>query len=417
MLSKKTIFGISIQTSILVSISEYFTLGTVMLVNYFIAAKYGVAELGIFSLCYAIAQIGVLGIGGALNAIIRRDISINKYKQTEYIITATIIKALLLIIYVSLVVMLKKELSNYKFLLIILLSKGFDNLSDTFHITFQTLGLYKYYYWLKNTYNILITVSIIYLIFTSRDVRFLYYLLVSISTIMLMINCYYYWFKFGKKIFITKPISYKYFLGESWALILNHLFFQLHSRMSILILYPLLGKELLGVFTAGTATTTLFSNFSNAIGVVALPQMTLDYVQNKTNFLISYLKLIKIGFIISTFITVFYLFTINLQLLFLHLSNEHYKIFIFFGFSLPFIFLIGLLGNSFVMIGKQQIGLLSSVIMFIINIPLLFFMGKYYGIFGAVISYLLSAILQMVLISNTVYFYVKRKIVEDSINT
>ena len=70
---------------VVVSVTEYLMLGAFVLVNFLINHYYGTEVVGIYALSYAIAQIGILGIGSVYSLLMRRDLSVGQYDSNSYV--------------------------------------------------------------------------------------------------------------------------------------------------------------------------------------------------------------------------------------------------------------------------------------------------------------------------------------------
>ncbi|MBL0145300.1 MAG: oligosaccharide flippase family protein [Chitinophagaceae bacterium] len=379
-------------------------LGSLFGINIIINRGFGTAELGEFTFAYTIAQIVIMGVGGAFSPLLRREIILqnkedaNKYlisvlQLRVYIITFCCVLCSLLFIFLH-----SSQVKLNTIVLIMLLIKGLDSLTETFYTTFQSLKRYNTFALIKSSNAIINIVAVLLIALLKLPVLALYFSLAMVALFYLICNLFYVSKIFKIKKYIKLNWHYsaekKSIVMEGWPLILNSIFFQISSRVSVVFVYSISGKIVTGVFSAAIMMITVFTAFANSLGVVFFPRLAQIYTQNKLA-LFKYLQ--KTAFVIGTLGTVLcgiFIATIYWQLKIVgHMPPYAYRMFFIAGLSIPFAILSAVFGNVFVILRKQILGMYLAAIILIINCVLYYCLPQIDSILGASFAYLISNVL------------------------
>ena len=112
-------------------------LGSIFVINVLLSRQYDLTALGTFNFCYAISQIGVLGLGSGFSLILRRELTIAPEKFNTYIQVVLKLRFLLLAGILLLLLPFLFGLPLFQdnillYLTLLIISKGFDSFSETF---------------------------------------------------------------------------------------------------------------------------------------------------------------------------------------------------------------------------------------------------------------------------------------------
>ncbi len=420
---KKFISGTNLRKlfkeSLIVSFTEYFTLGTLFLTIILINRYFGNEVMADFNLCYGIAQIAVIGAGGAFSAIIRRDISLEAKPGIRFVYNVLELRLGLIIISLLIVVPFifldtASSQQTYYYLLLVLLAKGMDMLSETFYTTYQSLNEYRRYAFLK-TLNASLFLTGIGLVSLLHMPVYCIYLSMLISSLLSVgINFLAYKSFYSNHPWASKALAEKkykkYLLYQSWPLMLNAVFFQLSSRINIYIILILTDKNTVALFSGCLIGVTVFTAVSNSLGIVLFPGLNRQF--NKSEpllFLKKTTTALLLLFLIGCAAAVVFYFTIPLQLAVIgKLPQGAEQLFKYASLSIPFSFALAAVAYSFVIIKKQHYGLYVSVIALLFNIGIFYFYTTYFPQYGMMYAYILSCIFQVFIMYLILYGTIKK---------
>lgn len=403
----------------IVSFTEYFSLGILFLVIVLINIYYGNVAMADFNLCYGVAQIAIIGAGGAFSAIIRRDVSLDNKPGKSYINNVLQLRLGLIVVclILALIVLLFNTNSTGSFLYflpLILLAKGLDILSETYYTTYQSLNEYRRYAILKMLNALLFIAGVATVAACRLPVHFIYLSMVASSLMSVAVNFFAYRGYVIKKEWAEKNASqqdYKmYLLAESWPIMLNAVFFQLSSRINIYIILILAGKDAVALFSGCLMAVTVFTAVSNSIGVVLFPGLNREF--NRSTPLAFFKKTttaLFVLFMIGCATAVVFYFTIPFQLTVIgKLPAGADELFKYATFSIPFSFSLAAVAYSFVIIKKQQFGLYLSVITLLFNILVFYLCINASKLHGMAYAYILSCVFQVLIMYLSLYSLLKK---------
>lgn len=386
----------------IVSFTEYLMLGALFGINIILNRYYNTAALGTFTFAYTIAQISMIGIGGALTPLLRREIITQSDGVTNFIINVLQLKVILLVSFLLICLSISFFLSNEDvtisyFVMAMIFVKGLDSLSETFYTSYQSISNYKIYAYIKTSNAIANIVLIFLFAYLKYPVQTVYYVLIFVALFFILINVLVSknLFKIGTNIFQEFGINNtkKYFFKEAWPLIVNSIFFQISSRISVIFVFAISGKIVSGVFSGAVMMVTVFTAFANALGVVFFSRLTILFNTNKAAFFVYLKKMSVTIFFMGLGLLAVFFITLPIQFKIFGTMPEYARnIFLIAGCSIPFAILSGVLGNIFVVMRKQKLGMYISFILLIINSILYYIAPTLQKTMGVSIAYLMSNI-------------------------
>lgn len=388
----------------IVSITEYLMLGSLFGINIIINRGFGTAALGDFTFAYTIAQIIIMGIGGAFSPLLRREIVLqNNELANKFIVSVLQLRIYVIVICCILcaVLFIFIHPAQYKlntFVLLMFLAKGFDSLTETFYTTYQSLQKYISFAFIKSCNAAINIIVILLIVYCKLPIETLYYSLALVALIFLICNLFYVsnFFEIKKRILLNWAYTKekRYLVIEAWPLILNSVFFQISSRVSVLFVYSISGKIVTGVFSAAIMMITVFTAFANSLGVVFFPRLAQIYAQNKLALFAYLRKTALLVGLLGAVLSVFFIATIYWQLKIIgNMPPYAHKMFIIAGLSIPFAVLSGVFGNVFVIMKKQLLGMYLSAIILVFNCALYYFLPQIDSKIGVSFAYLISNML------------------------
>ena len=393
-------------------------LGTIFVINVLLSRHYDLTELGTFNFCYAISQIGVLGLGSGFSLILRRELSLSPDSFKPYINVVLKLRFFLLvgILLILLPIMLGIQIKQDNILMylsILILSKGFDSFSETYYTSYQSIRHYKTYAIIKSLNAIFSLLAVTVACFLKMEVLFIYLGLLSVSVLFFCINIF-----FSKRAITFSAnknagslISLeKYFVKESWPLMINGVFFQIGSRIPVVVIFAFMGKYAAGVFSVGLTLVTIFTASANALGVVLFPKLNNLYHESserlwpfikKTSV---YILMLGTG-IYGLFIIVFP----YLKQVFGKIPKDADAVFFMMGIAIPFIFLLGVFGNIFTIIHQQKKGMWIAFTVVIVNLITLIIFLHYFNEMGFAIAYSAGSVFHIAVLMMIAQRLLKKK--------
>jgi O-antigen/teichoic acid export membrane protein len=402
-----------VTESVIVSFTEYLMLGSLFLINVLLNRYYNTSTLGDFSFSYSVAQIAIMGLGGAMSPILRREILEQKQSSAVIVCNVLQIRAFFSVLFVLVALLASFILINrfghiVYFVLAMLLAKGFDLLNDTFYTTFQSIHRFKYYAILKSCNAICNILAVCVVALYKRPIEYVYLSIILVSMFFFIVNFYY----LNRLIMIIKQVfkdfafnaTKRYYLKESWPLVVNSIFFQLSSRLSVIFVYSISGKQISGVFSAAIMIITVFTAFANAIAIVLFSHLSNLYRENTNQF---YKFLNKQSIRLFCFGIILYaIFYVTLPLQFLFLGQMPLyasRIFSFSAIAIPFAIVSAILGNVFVIVRRQKMGMYVSFIVLLINCLIYYVLPFVSKIDGPAFAFVLSNIFIVIIFVYFIY--------------
>ncbi len=409
-----------IKESLLVASAEYFMLGALFIINILVTRYYGLGELGVFNFTYAVAQIAILGIGSSFSLILRRDLTLFPERQVKYV--RSILKLRLQLLMAVIIVLLPavhlfgpKEPNLILFSFFMFLIKGFDLFTETYYTTYQSLQLYKKFSIIKSL-NALCSVLIVFVccIFKMPIVS-IYLSMLGVAALFFFLNKIYYQQTYNLSAYhqLINTNDFKefkrYLLKESWPLMANAMFFQISSRISVVIIFVMLGKDDAGLFSTGLIIVTVFSAAASALGIVLFPKINKMFTEQRMSFIGFFAKLSGRVFILGIVVyAVFLLVVPFLKDIFGNMPEKSNVLYMIMGASIPFIFLAGAVGNIFTIIHKQKTGMFVASVILVLNIGILYFFILFLKARGFALAFTIGNALQILLICMAAFMQIKK---------
>lgn len=394
--------------------------------SYIINKKCGTEALGTYALVLAIAQIVVQGFSAPFSSLIRRDLAIGNVNVREFIkniLTLRLGNIFIVILSLFLIepVLSYQLLQIRSFLILMFLIKGIEMMNDTYFVTYQALSKYKLYALLKIGNATFVWIGLILLLYINPDVHYFYYIPIFIGSIFLVIN--FFLFKLNTNYSkssiqnhsIKGPSQIKTLLKETWPIMINSLAYQASAKLNAIVLFNFIGSKAVGVFSVFLMFSNIFAGLGNPIGIVFIGKYSIFIEKSAEKFEAYFRKTIiaflGIGILLCTTFIIFipnilyyYKFDIpNLKLISLIIA-----------LSIPFAFATGCIGNIFVVLRKQLLGMYISFVMLFLNLLFFTFFVNFWGLNGATFAYLLCTFLQLLLIVILAFMVNKKLINSDS---
>jgi O-antigen/teichoic acid export membrane protein len=393
-------------------------LGTVFIINILLSRHYDLTELGTFNFCYAISQIGVLGLGSGFSLILRRELTLSPNHFKPYINAVLKLRFFLLggilLLLLPIVLGIQSKQDNILiYLSILILSKGFDSFSETYYTSYQSIRHYKIYTIIKSLNAIFSLLAVAVTCLLKMEVLFIYLGLLTVSVLFFCINII-----FSKR---TLPFSAnkkgrslmaleKYFIKESWPLMINAVFFQIGSRIPVVVIFAFMGKYAAGVFSVGLTLVTIFTASANALGVVLFPKLNNIYHESPER-LWPFIKKTSV-YILMLGTGIYGMFMIAfpyLKEIFGKIPKDADAVFFMMGIAIPFIFLLGVFGNIFTIIHQQKKGMWIAFTVVIINLITLILFLHYFYEKGFAIAYSAGSVFHIAVIMWVAQRLLKKK--------
>jgi O-antigen/teichoic acid export membrane protein len=401
---------IFLKDTFLVLIAEYFYYGVLFLIGILISRYFGDIEFGNYNLVFSVAQICILTLGSGFSIILRREIALNK--DCGSILIRKIIILRLITILISLVTGIVFIIFTYKAnfyliisFIIIAIYRGLDLLNDTFFIYNQAHKNFKNYFIFKIAISICLLFFFYFsLVYFPKNYTYGYFTLAIISFLGFLVQLFVYTNRDLKSAKSTKTaITYKYILNESWPIIANSFFFQLNSRLSILLIGYLCTKVgYLGIYAASISIISAITMVGNGLAISLFSKLTETYYKNLKAFQ-NLLYKISFGMLLAggLLTIVYYIFTPYFIKMYKLTDTIASEVFFWCGLSIPSLMMSTILGYIFTIMGKQKLAMLVSVLSLFISIIIIYFYTYAKNIIGASQAYCITAVLNLLIIGVT----------------
>lgn len=377
-------------------------LGSFVLINVLINHYYGTELVGVYILCYSIAQIGILGIGSVFSLLMRRDLSINQYDSNNYLSKVQLLRfsnllIVLLISTVSIVLFYQPLQSNLLFVLLMIGAKGFDALSESYYTAYQTLNRIREYSVFKILNAATFVLVSVFVCLNHYGIEYLYWSQLICAVLFFVIN-FYRWYQ-TKSIYSSiegkalQNVTYRFLIIESFPLMVSALVFQLGLRLNNVLIFDKIGERNLGVFSIVAITIGVFTGVANALAIVFFGRLSRIFVDQPEAFIKRLHQTIALFLIIGlSFFLLYLVFTPIIEYLFgLTIDHQLYRVM---SSAIPFMFVVSCLGGVFTIIKKQKLGMYLSVAVLIFNLTVYYLLTKQYGLIGAGYAFLTTAVFQ-----------------------
>jgi len=417
-----------IKESIWVIFTEYLWLFGVFVISLLYNRYYGTASLGIFSYGTAVSQLAILGLGSAFSNLIMRDVGINSKLNKAYLVKVLQIRSfiifltLIIVVTIQFVIYPLTDNRQFIFIIILIIAKGLDSLCDTFYMILLSLKMYKKYSPIKILHALSAILFVSISCFLKYSITVTYFAILCSSFLFFIINIFYFNIYKNeintikipdlKSDFVIKTsedITFRYLAKESWSLLLSAIFFQIGSRINILIIFGIIGSVSLGVYTSGSILITCFTAAAPFMGIVIFPVLNKKFVENPTKLSRFIVGIIPAIFIVGIMVTVVCYLSIPFAIkLMKNLPAYASYIFAIMILVIPFNYVIGVINSLFIVIKKQSIGMVVTFVILVVNIALFYFGALFYQIKGVAIASVISSFFQVASYI-LVYLIVSRK--------
>lgn len=200
---------------------------------------------------------------------------------------------------------------------------------------------------------------------------------------------------YGLSNFIKWNFNYSYcktLLFQAWPLILSGIIIMMYMRIDQIMIGEFLGEKAVGLYSVSTRFTELWYFIPSVFATSFFPKLVEKYNTNKKTYFEVCLKLLKLLFLISFAIAIFFAFFSNLIINFLYgfayiTSVFALQISIWTGI---FVFWGVAAGNMLVIENLNKHNLIKSIQGLLINVTLNYILIPKYGINGAAIATLIS---------------------------
>ena len=397
-------------------------LSSFVLVNILINHFYGTDVVGIYALSYAIAQIGILGIGSVYSLLIRRDLSVGDYDVRHYVAKVQILRsgnlAVILVFAALGILFFYPELRiNLGLVLLMIIAKGFDALSETYYTAYQTTNRLTDYSVLKIT-NAVAFIGISFFICASRyEIHYLYWVQAGFAVLMFVVNLVR-WEGLHTlrldRLGLAGP-EFRYLLSESYPLMINAMIFQLGVRANNILVFDKLGERDLGVFSLVVITVSVFAGVANTLAIVFFGRLSKIFADDPDIFFKRLHQTIALFLFLGTVFFCVYLLLVPLieKLFNLGQAKQFYALM---AAAIPFMFIASCLGYVFTIIRKQKAGMYLAGVILAVNLSAYYLLTGRFGLMGAAYAFLVSAIFQSVIIYCVMLISLKRSSLKDHVN-
>ncbi|MEO6133543.1 MAG: polysaccharide biosynthesis C-terminal domain-containing protein, partial [Ginsengibacter sp.] len=405
------------KESVFVTFTDYLSFGVLFLITIFINKFYDTSQLGLFTLIYTIAQITVMSFGSGFSGILRRDVSIDPSLSTSYIsnllkIRGSVVLLSLFFAVIGSYFLVENKSGFIYFLFLMILAKGFDLGNETFYTTYQSIHAIRRFTFIKSANFILLGLIVGVVCINRLPVHYIYEAHALVAVSFFVFNGLFYHKKqepIKATIFKRNTLT-KYLLVETWPLLVNAVFFQLSSRISIIIIEVLNGTRMQGMYSLGITIIGGLTAFANSISIVLFPYLTVTYKNNFKRLWPNVNKVILAFLGCAILLVIAFNAALPIILQYVgHLPPEAPKVFSILSWGIIPVFLTALTGYLFTIMGKQLQGMYASGITLVINITGFYFLSRYYNIIGSAYAFILCQSISFLVMYFWAYSIIKRK--------
>lgn len=404
------------KNTFLVLFAEYFYYGILFLIGILISRSFGSKEFGNYNLVISIAQICILTLGSAFSIILRRDIALNESAGYDLLNKTIILRTISILISliagtIFIVSVYDAHLILIISLIIITLYRGFDLLNESFFIFYQAKKKIEKYFIAKVLLSFFLLLFF-YLIIKVFPLNFIlsYTSLAFISCIVFLAQ-YIPYYRNKQVHTDNRNISstYKYILTEAWPMIANSFFFQVNSRLSILLIgYLCFNSGYVGLYAAAISIVSAITMVGNGIAIVLFSKLAELFSTNIKAFQILLYKICGSIFILGVAAGLLYFLLTPLFIKMYKLTDiSSAQVFLWCGISIPFIMINTILGYVFSIARKQKTALIISIINLFLSLIIIFAFTKMNQIIGASQAYLITNILYFIILGIALQLIIK----------
>lgn len=403
------------KNTFLVLFAEYFYYGILFLIGIIISRNFGDKEFGNFNLVISVAQICILTLGSSFSIILRRDMALNESVGADLLHKTIILR--IITIFISLIAGTIFIVSVYDANIILIISlifitlyRGFDLLNESFFIYYQAQKKIEKYFIAKFLLSIFLAFFFYFIIKIFPSNFNLSYASLAIISCLVFLTQLISHKRLKQKITNKNAVvsTYKYLLTEAWPIIANSFFFQLNSRLSILLIgYLCYNSGYLGLYAAALSIVSAITMVGNGIAIVLFSKLAEMFNTDVKAFKVFLFKICA-GIFIMGFVAGLFYFLFTPQFILMYKIEDASALAVFFwcGISIPFIMVNTILGYIFTIIRKQKTALIISIINLILSLIIIFVFTTKFQIVGAAQAYLITNILFFIIFIISILFII-----------
>jgi len=400
-----------IKESAIVLVVEYLMLGAQVLASFVINDKYGIEAVGAYVLVLTIAQIVIVGLGMPFSFLLRRDLALYGFKEAgNYTTLVNYFRTFIIVISIGFTLLLfpffGHDIAQVRlFLILMLLTKGLEMLNDTYFVAYQSVGKYRTYATLKMSYASLIWASLSVMYFGNFTLHIFYYTQVAIAAVFLLLNVYLFRrFRLQDLNLVGAPLhtritQARQLIREAWPMTVNSLVSQGSAKLNAVIIFHFIGAGDLGIFSVLLMFSNIFAGVGNAIGIVVISNFTLLVQSSVVKFRLFFTKSLVVFFGIGLLMTLLYIIALPFLVQLYHFEQLNlYWLNVFIGSAIPLLFTTSCIGNIFLILNKQIIGMYVAIVVLFVNVMAYVGLSYRFQLDGAGYAYFLMAFFQLALI-------------------
>ena len=397
---------------VLVSIGDYLSYGVLFIITLLINRYYGTAQLGTFTLAVTISQIAILPLSSGFSGILRREVATTPALSSKYVTAVLQLRSIIILSMLVLITIYTLSALQNTFVLLMFVSKGLDNLCETFYTAFQASNKILRCTILKCINAMLLFVTVFGCMHNLLGIEYIYYTHVGISLLMLCV-CAIDYIKIENPTYSIDKEVRKYLLVETWPLLFNAIFFQVGARLSVIILAWYVSVQDLGTYSAAINIVSSITMVTNSIGVVLFAYFSRLFIEKPLQF-VSTVNKITSYFLISGILLsgILYLLSPFVLKLYGKLPENATWVLQLLALAMTALFAHAPLGSIFTIMRFQKQGMVYAGIMVCLNLSLFFFGTKFFGLLGACMAYIIYQSINTLAEFLILNFYLKQKVLK-----
>ena len=371
------------------------TLG--LFVGVWVARYLGPAKFGLFSYVTSfVALFSAIAMMG-LDSLVIREIVKDDKKINSIMGTAIILKLIgVFIVFVSISIAIQftnNDFTTNLYIYVVAFGLLFQTLNVIeFYFHSQTLSKFILY---SNSLSLFI-VSLLKVIFIILEYDLIFFVWLTTVDLLLLALSYLYFYKKVKKSSLLnwtwdKKLA-KFFLNESWPLILSSMSFVIYNNIDKVMLKNMLDEYSVGIYSAASRLIIPFQFIPGLVVTSLMPALVRAFENSKELFFLRIKKLsslliwfaLILGFFISFFSNTIIEFTFGEKYL------ESSQIMIYLVWTNVFIFFNSVWNKWMLIKGNTKITFLFSLTTSLVNILLNYFLILKFGVIGAAISLIIA---------------------------
>jgi O-antigen/teichoic acid export membrane protein len=385
-----TVQRVARNTGIIIVGDVIFRLISLIVIIY-LARYLGTVGFGKYSFVFAYLTFFAVLPDLGLDAILVRDIARDKSIASKLIGNVYIIKSILaafaVVLSMIVITLMSYPSDITTYIYIAALTLFFLPFSEFYSTMFQVNLRMEYNVISKLVFKVLSAGLIFWIIFAHGTLAQIMIILVFSEGIRALIS-YIFSRKFVKPRFEIDFELWKYLIKESLPLALSVAIWVIYYQIDMVMLYPMVGDEAVGVYSAAHKLFGLFSLIPMAIMISLFPIMSEAFKSSKDRLLKSYRFSIKYLLIIALPVAIGVILLADkiILLIFGVLFTNSSSVLRILMISIVFTFMSSVLLNILIAIDKQKLHTLSTGTCAIVNVILNFMLIPILSYNGAAIA-------------------------------